>query len=105
MVDLTSSCSDLVTSKENHFLGAAGVAFVDAEAAADAKEALLGASIGDVVLRDHNLAFGRPLYDHMPTNTLMIIGTPTDEEGIEEVRSMIEALPGVERHTPGECLN
>ena len=92
----------LVTSKENQFLGAAGVAFRDAEAAADAKEALPGASIGDVVLREHNLAFGRPLYDEMPTKTLMLIGTPTDDEGVEEVRSMIEALPGVTRQNPGE---
>lgn len=92
-----------MTNKDQEFLGAAGVAFVDAQAAADAKEALLGSSIGDVILRDHNLAFGRPLYDEMPTRHLMIIGTPTDEEGLEEVRTMIEALPGVERYTIGEC--
>ncbi|KAB5589003.1 hypothetical protein CTheo_7553 [Ceratobasidium theobromae] len=67
----------LMTAKPDHkFLGIVAIAFEDIESAIKARANLHNTHLGEVLLREHNLVYGRPLYDEAPTNTLMILGTP-----------------------------
>jgi len=89
----------LMTGKHKNFLGAIGIAFKDTESAIKAKEVLKGVSLGGADLLEHNVAFGRPLWDKgEPTSTLLLIGTPRDPDGAYAVSEMLESLPGVDRH-------
>ncbi|KAG9081495.1 hypothetical protein FRC06_005533 [Ceratobasidium sp. 370] len=87
-----------MTSRDQGFIGVVNVAFEDTESAIDAKKSLVGASLGGVELREHNIQYGRPLWDEKPTTTLMMIGTPKEPSGAEKVRRMLAALDGVTRY-------
>ncbi|KAG9087730.1 hypothetical protein FRC07_012755, partial [Ceratobasidium sp. 392] len=47
-----------MTDKELNFLGAVGVAFKDTASGSNAKQALIGASLGGMELREHNVQYG-----------------------------------------------
>ncbi|KAG9087560.1 hypothetical protein FRC07_012789, partial [Ceratobasidium sp. 392] len=47
-----------MTDKELNFLGAVGVAFEDTASGINAKQALIGASLGGMKLREHNVQYG-----------------------------------------------
>jgi hypothetical protein len=94
-----------VTGKNQNFLGAIGIAFKDTESAINAKKALEGVSLGGVDLLEHNVAFGRPLWDHgEPTTTLMLIGTPKDPEGVNDLSQMLDTLSDIERYKVCESM-
>ncbi|KAG8740448.1 hypothetical protein FRC10_004313 [Ceratobasidium sp. 414] len=67
-----------MTNRDQGFLGVISIAFNDTESAVDAKKYLIGASLGGVELREHNVQYGRPLWDEKPTTTLIITGIPRE---------------------------
>ncbi|KAG8724403.1 hypothetical protein FRC09_019021 [Ceratobasidium sp. 395] len=87
-----------MTSKDLSFVGAVGIAFRDTESAIDAKKSLIGASLGGMELREHNIEFGRPLWDERPTTTLMLIGTPREPRGADWMKGILASIDGVTRY-------
>jgi hypothetical protein len=91
-----------VQGKPEHFLGVAAVVFEDDVAAKKAKESLHNATLGGMLLREHTISYGRPLYDQEPTNTLMILGTPTTPDTAYDFRRVLDELEGIERYKLSE---
>ncbi|CAE6514625.1 unnamed protein product [Rhizoctonia solani] len=87
-----------MAGEPNNFLGVAAVAFEDTVSAERAKERLHEATLGGLLLREHNLAFGRPLYEDQPTNALMLLGTPTSPDAAYDFRRVLDTFDCVQRY-------
>lgn len=92
-----------MTAKPDHkFLGIVAIAFEDIESAIKARANLHNTHLGEVLLREHNLVYGRPLYDEAPTNTLMILGTPRSADAAYDFRRVLDRFSCVKRYKLGE---
>lgn len=87
-----------MAGKPGTFLGVAGIAFADVTSATRAKERLHNETLGGVLLRDHNIVYGRPLYEDEPTNTLMILGTTKDQDEAFDFRRKLDEFSCIERY-------
>ncbi|CAE6352232.1 unnamed protein product [Rhizoctonia solani] len=87
-----------MASEPGNFLGVAAVAFEDTMTAERAKERLYEMTLGGMLLREHNITFGRPLYEDHPTNTLMLLGTPTSREAAYDFRRVLDTFDCVKRY-------
>ncbi|CAE6353985.1 unnamed protein product [Rhizoctonia solani] len=100
---LKEKCPDFkslrfMAAEPGNFLGVAAVAFEDVAAAERAKETLHGTTLNDMLLREHNIAFGRPLYEDRPTDTLMLLGTPTSRDAAYDFRRVLDTFDCIERY-------
>ncbi|CAE6480063.1 unnamed protein product [Rhizoctonia solani] len=87
-----------MAGEPDNFLGVAAVAFEDTMSAERARERLLGLTLAGMLLRDHNVSFGRPLYENEPTNTLMVLGTPTSPDAAYDFRRLLDSFECIQRY-------
>ncbi|KAH7334087.1 hypothetical protein B0J17DRAFT_675267 [Rhizoctonia solani] len=87
-----------MAGEPDNFLGVAAVVFEDNTAAQRAKERLHEMTLGGTLLRDHNISFGRPLYEDEPTNTLMLLGTPTSQDAAYDFRRLLDSFDCIKRY-------
>ncbi|GAB1522177.1 hypothetical protein RhiTH_005289 [Rhizoctonia solani] len=83
-----------MAAEPGNFLGVAAVAFEDVTTAERAKERLYGTTVGGMLIQEHNLSFGRSLYEDGPTNTLMVLGTPTSPDAAFDFRRLLDTFEG-----------
>ncbi|CUA75803.1 Fer-1-like protein 5 [Mus musculus] [Rhizoctonia solani] len=87
-----------MAGEPDNFLGVAAVAFEDTQSAEQARESLFESTLGGVLLREHNIAFGRSLYETQPTNTLMLLGTPTSTDAAYDFRRLLDTFSCIQRY-------
>ncbi|CAE6380834.1 unnamed protein product [Rhizoctonia solani] len=87
-----------MAAEPGNFLGVAAVAFEDVTTAERAKERLYGTTVGGMLIQEHNLSFGRSLYEDGPTNTLMVLGTPTSPDAAFDFRRLLDTFECVQRY-------
>ncbi|KAJ1303783.1 hypothetical protein OPQ81_008206 [Rhizoctonia solani] len=87
-----------MAAEPGNFLGVAAVAFEDTISAERAKERLHGMTLGGMLLREHNITFGRPLYEDRPTDTLMLLGTPTSPDAAYDFRRVLDTFDCIRRY-------
>ncbi|CAE6497546.1 unnamed protein product [Rhizoctonia solani] len=87
-----------MAGEPDNFLGVAAVAFEDTISAERAKERLHEVTLGGTLLREHNITFGRPLYEDRPTDTLMLLGTPTSADAAYDFRRVLDTFDCIKRY-------
>ncbi|EUC61595.1 RNA recognition motif protein [Rhizoctonia solani AG-3 Rhs1AP] len=87
-----------MAGEPDNFLGVAAVAFEDTVSAEQAKDKLLGVTLAGTLVREHNISFGRPLYVDKPTDTLMVLGTPTSPDAAYDFRRVLDSFDCIERY-------
>ncbi|KAG8740026.1 hypothetical protein FRC11_000433 [Ceratobasidium sp. 423] len=87
-----------MAGEPDNFLGVAAVAFEDTMSAERAKERLHELTLGGMLLRDHNISYGRPLYEDRPTDTLMLLGTPVSPDPAYDFRRLLDTFDCIKRY-------